>query len=355
MIGANFYPGPSRVVSKLPEYYSDACNEGIVSINHRSDGFAKLMHSLKTQLYSKLEIPTDHEVIFASSATECWEIIAQSLIIGSSHHIYNGSFGEKWYSYTKKIIPKSTSTSFGLNEGINAQEIHAKDAAILCITQNETSNGTHVPMQELRALRAAFPDKLLAVDATSSMAGVVLDFSLADVWYASVQKCFGMPAGLAIMVLSPRAVEIAKAIGDDKYYNSLLFVLDNYRAAQAPYTPNVVSLYLMMRILKDRLSIGEVDRMIQQRHAEWQAVISKLKGLNNLVQHAQYQSPTVIALEGLPETIQTLKSEALAYGIVLGNGYGDWKHNTLRIANFPAIEQREINYCQDFLLKKYGR
>jgi phosphoserine aminotransferase len=54
------------------------------------------------------------------------------------------------------------------------------------------------------------PDALIAVDATSSMAGVELDWQSADIWFASVQKCFGLPAGMAVMVCSPRALQYAE-------------------------------------------------------------------------------------------------------------------------------------------------
>ena len=58
-----------------------------------------------TLLKEKLDIPKDYTIFFTSSATECWEILAQSLIVTRSFHIYNGAFGEKWYDYTLRLKP----------------------------------------------------------------------------------------------------------------------------------------------------------------------------------------------------------------------------------------------------------
>ena len=38
----SFYPGPSRVHDEIPSYVKDAFKKGIMSINHRSDGFMEI-------------------------------------------------------------------------------------------------------------------------------------------------------------------------------------------------------------------------------------------------------------------------------------------------------------------------
>src|SRR5688572_22240560 len=97
----SFYPGPSRVHDEIPQYVKEAYKKGILSINHRSDGFMEISEKTIGLLREKLNIPKDYTVFYTSSATECWEIIAQSLVTKKSHHIFNGSFGQKWFEYTK--------------------------------------------------------------------------------------------------------------------------------------------------------------------------------------------------------------------------------------------------------------
>jgi phosphoserine aminotransferase len=57
----------------------------------------------------------------------------------------------------------------------------------------------------------------------------------------------------------------------------------------------------------------------------------------------------VIPIAADPETINKLREQAKHVGITLGNGYGDLKPTTLRIANFPAILDEEIDQLKNFL------
>lgn len=78
-------------------------------------------------------------------------------------------------------------------------------------------------MEELAQIRS-MTNALIAIDATSWFGGVVFDWMLGDVWFASVQKCLGLPAGMGIMVCSPKALEKARKVNDILRYNSLLFM-----------------------------------------------------------------------------------------------------------------------------------
>ena len=82
----SFYPGPSRVYDDIPKYVKEAHKEGVLSMNHRSDEFMALYKETVSLLQKKLNIPKDYTILFTSSATECWEMIAQSLIEKESIH-----------------------------------------------------------------------------------------------------------------------------------------------------------------------------------------------------------------------------------------------------------------------------
>src|SRR5690606_11796760 len=122
-----------------------------------------------------------------------------------------------------------------------------------------------VPMSVLQAIGEKFPEKMIAVDTTSSMGGIELDFDLADIWYGSVQKCFGLPAGLGFLILSPKAIEKSQHKGERGRYNSLSFMLENAAGYQTHYTPNVFGIYLLNRVLKDLEEIQHVDTRLRSR------------------------------------------------------------------------------------------
>ena len=346
----SFYPGPSRVREEIPQYVRDAYEEGVLSINHRSSEFMALSEDAITLLKSKLDVPHDYTVFYTGSATECWEIIAQSLIAGASFHLYNGAFGKKWYEYTSRICMGAKKYPFDLNESIDIKKLRfAKEGGVICVTQNETSNGTQVSNDIIRALKQRYPGHLVAVDATSSMAGVFLDFTAADIWFASVQKCFGLPAGLAVMVCSPATMQKARQIGEKNHYNSLSFMAEMMQKWQTPFTPNVLNIYLLYRVMKDSDSIHKVDAKIVKRYEQWVEFLSEKQSLHHLVTNESARSFTVIPVKASESMVTAIKSRAKKNGLLLGDGYGDLKDFTFRIANFPAIKKSELKALKEFL------
>lgn len=345
----SFYPGPSRVYDEVPGYVKDAHRKGILSMNHRSIGFVDLSKKTVSLLKAKLSIPKSYTVFFTSSATECWEIIAQSLVTDQSIHIYNGAFGEKWFDYSHRLHPGAKTIPFDLEALPDPGKLIFNTGEVICLTQNETSNGTQVSNKIIAAIQKNNPGHLIAVDATSSMAGVRLNFLAADVWFASVQKCFGLPAGLGIMLISPKGMEVIRRINERGHYNSLTFLTDMMAKWETPYTPNVLGIYLLMRMLQDRRDIGHVHRKIKERSDTWQALLKNAKGLQPLVSNSAVRSRTVIAVKADPGRIEKIKQEAGRQGFRLGEGYGTLKKDTFRIANFPALKKKEIGALMKFL------
>ncbi len=346
----SFYPGPSKVYPQIPQYVLEAQQQGLLSINHRSEEFVAMSARTIQLLKQRLNIPESYQVFFVSSATECWEIISQSLVQHASFHVYNGAFGEKWYDYARKLQPAAHGFSFGQEEKLNPNlwQVPA-EVELLALTHNETSNGTAVDMEILKSIRQLHPQRLIAVDATSSMAGAHLDLSLADVWFASVQKCFGLPAGMALLICSPAAIRQANTLGENRHYNSLTSMIHHMQSWQTTHTPNVLNIYLLMRTLENREGIEQTAQTIQERYTRWMQDLQALPYASLLIKNAAVRSQTVIAVEALPEVILQLKESARKAGIILGNGYGIWKTTTFRIANFPAIETYEIEKLRTFL------
>jgi phosphoserine aminotransferase len=346
----SFYPGPSRLYSKIPEFMQEACEKGVLSINHRSPEFIEISKKTVTLFREKLNVPESYTLFFVSSATECWEIIAQSVIKEKSFHLYNGAFGEKWFENTKRIKDNCIGKRFETDEELTVEKFPVpEETEMIALTQNETSNGTEISNNSIRSFREKYSNKLIAVDATSSMAGVYLDFSQADIWYASVQKCFGLPAGLGVMICSPKAIQRAKEIGENKHYNSLVSMVERMKDFQTTYTPNVLNIYLLMKVLEMIPSIMETDIETRAKAQNWYDFLSTTPRIELLIKNEGLRSGTVIAIKGKEEMISKIKKEAKDAGLLLGNGYGDWRANSFRIANFPAIEASEINKLKDFL------
>lgn len=348
-----FFPGPSRVYPQIATFMQEAFDKGILSISHRSETFNAMSEKTVGLLKNKLNIPDNYTIYYTSSATESWEIIAQSLTKNQSVHFFSGAFGEKWFDYAQKLRPNAIGNTFEINADHNIEEWNiAATAEIISITQNETSNGTQIRPQLIQQLREQHPEKLIAVDVTSSLAGISLPFEAADVWYGSVQKCFGMPAGLGLLICSPRAVARAKEIADRKHYNSLLILDDNIQKWQTSCTPNVLAIYLLMRVLETIPSIEETDKMIKARAKAYYEAVKESKTLMTLVENIAVRSDTIIAIKGSKEQVLEWKASAKNENILLGAGYGKWKETSFRIANFPALQQDEVQAMLVWLAKQ---
>jgi phosphoserine aminotransferase len=296
-------------------------------------------------LHEKWNIPQDYTLYFISSATEAWEIVAQSLIKEKSLHLYNGAFGKKWAHYTNQIIPNAQSFEFGLNEDLKsvAPHLSTKDFDTICLVQSETSNGTGQTI-----CRSDFDlqeDAIIAVDATSTMGGINLPWPEADVWFASVQKCMGIPAGLGVLICSSKALERATQLNKKVHYNDILLMEENRKLFQTHYTPNVLSIYVLNKLAHLLPNLTVIDQQTWEKASILTDYFSNANSFNLsfLIENPNLRLPTVFALQGEPEQIKRLQNLCLKHNIELGKGYGEWKDNTIRIANFPSHTLEDIS------------
>ncbi len=331
----NFYPGPSKLHAHVETQIQEALASGILSMNHRSMEFMELYKLVQERFETCYELPKGYKVCFTSSATECWTILAESFSNRSFLHIYNGSFGKKWMEVSKELNIEHESLVFDIHSELDPGAIDdSVSAEIVCTTLVETSNGTYLSKDVQASVREAFPDALIAVDATSGMAGIAINWEHADIWFASVQKCFGLPSGLGILILSPQAQHTIEHRSKDLHYNSLKRILENSSTFQTTHTPNILGIYLLSERLKgiDATDFFKWNERMQFLYNYFLTHAS----LQPLIIEKSVQSPTVLALKGDDEYIVQLKKSLKTQNIIIGSGYGIWKTNTIRIANFPA-------------------
>lgn len=337
----NFYPGPSRIYPAVKGFAEEAFASGILEKNHRSDDFMLLLQECIDLFKDRLNVPPSYKVFFTSSATECWEICAQSFLKEGLFY-YNGAFGEKWKIYTERITGRVEAHAFDIGEEPRLAVGEGKD---VCIVANETSNGTALSPELIR--RAGAGAGLVVIDAVSSLGGTDHDISLGDIWITSSQKCLGLPSGMGIMILSPRALQRALEVNDHRYYNSALFIESNFNRFQTPYTPNIMAVYLLKRLLEGLENVMAISEKISRRAADIYRFLDSFEGGGALIRNPSARSSTVIAVS-CPEAGR-VSSYLSAQGVIIGKGYGRWQDSTFRIANFPAISDEDFEVLFDLL------
>jgi phosphoserine aminotransferase len=346
-----FNVGPSKVYPEVRQYLQDAYDQQILSISHRSKKFDTFSKKTIELLHEKLNIPSDYVVMYTGSATESWEIISQDIVNHSAIHFYNGEFGKKWYEYAKFIVPQTVGYLYHENKSIDLLDYQIpNDVELLGFTLNETSTGTQVKMPVIQQAKLLFPNALIAIDTTSCIGGVNIDFKMFDIIYGSVQKCFGLPSGLGLLICSPKAIEKAKQKNVKGRYNSLLKLVEHIKAYQTSYTPNVLNIYLLSRVLENLPNTVQISENLKNRANHWYEFINSLKGFETHISNKDVQSDTVITVKAKnSENIGKLKEETQKAKIELGSGYGPLKDSTFRIANFPAITETEIETLKSML------
>jgi phosphoserine aminotransferase len=71
--------------------------------------------------------------------------------------------------------------------------------------------------------------------------------------------------------------------------------------------------------------------------------------MNHLVKNKSVHSLTVLPVTASAELLTRIKNSAKKKGFLLGEGYGDLRATTFRIANFPALKNSEVQSLMRFL------
>jgi phosphoserine aminotransferase len=211
-----------------------------------------------------------------------------------------------------------------------------------------------LPMDFIHGFRERFPNALIAVDAVSSLPYPKFDFTKIDSLFFSIQKGFGLPAGLGVWIVNEACVNkaeqiLAKGISIGSYHT--IPALKSFAEKnQTPETPNVLGIYLLSKVVDDFLRRG-VETL--RRETEYKAAIlyqalQEHKHLNAFVTDKSFQSKTVIVADCQTHT-ERLVSFLNGRGLAPGDGYGPFKKTQLRFANFPAHSKEQFELLVDSL------
>ncbi len=168
-----------------------------------------------------------------------------------------------------------------------------------------------------------------------------------DCVFFSVQKGFGLPAGLGLMVVSPRAVEKSQKLLDSGEvvgtYHSFPTLARYEKKFQTPETPNVLGIFLLDKVIQDMLTVGiqKIREETEQKAAMLYQFFEENDRFQPLVDDKDIRSRTAIVIEvkgGSSNLVVQMKKK----GIMIGSGYGEYKKEHIRIANFPAHSIKDV-------------
>lgn len=343
-----FIPGPSELYPTVEKHYLNGFKDQIASISHRSRQFQEIYQDLVAGLKNLLAIPSDYHVFIVGSGTEAMERIIQNCVEHYSYHFVNGAFSKRFFTTAQEIGKKPEKLEVSQGQGFDFESIDIPDnAELLCFTHNETSTGVMIPAEYIHKVAKQYPDKLIAVDAVSSAPYGGLDYQLLDIVFFSVQKLFGLPAGMGILIVSPRAIEKSKKLLGKEIsigsYHSFQILHEFEKKNQTPETPPVLEMYVLDKVIKDMQKAGliNIKREIDSKAKILYEFLDNSKSMSAFVTDHAFRSSTTVVIN-LSKTNNDTRKKLSGKGFIVLGGYGQNKDTQIRIANYPAHAMSDV-------------
>jgi aspartate aminotransferase-like enzyme len=304
---------------------------------------------------------TENPVVFsASSGTGLLEMAIRSTTSKRAIVFSVGAFGNRWHEIAVGNGVPADLHEFEWGHGVDPavvdRYLSTGDYDVATTTHNETSTGVMNHLGELSEVFAKYPDVVWCVDTVSSLGGVeiAVDSLGIDVCVTSSQKALGLPPGLSLASVSPKAEERARGVPNRGYYFDMLILLKYIaRGFQYPSTPSISHLFALDAQLDRIEAEGIANRYA--RHARMADRVREWAGTHfALFPEVRWASQTVTCVRNTRSVSVAGLNERLGErGQMLSNGYGSLKEKTFRIAHMgdmlPAALEELLSNIEDIL------
>ena len=343
-----FTVGPTQVHPETEAYVHDALESGVCSISHRGKTFAELFARTVASVKKLLNVPEGFHVFFLGSATEGIERVIENCVREKSFHLVNGAFSARFFETAQELKKRPEKVEVAKGQGFDFSSLTVPaEAEMVCVTHNETSTGVALDMQDIYTLKRKYPEKLFALDIVSSAPYVDIDYSLIDCAFFSVQKGFGMPAGLGVIIVNDACIAKAERLQEEGMnigsYHNFPVLLGYEVKHQTPETPNVLGIYLLGRVCDAYIERG-IERIRTETDEKAEKIYSffgKHGAYKPFVKNPAWRSPTTIVIDTPQGSAPVMKTLA-DRGFVVSSGYGKAKDAQIRIANFPTHSLKDV-------------
>jgi len=343
-----FTVGPTENFPEIKTYAQMATKDKIFSVSHRSKEFTIIHLQTVNELKKLLGIPKDFYIFFVSSATESMERILQNLVCKKSFHFINGYFAERFYNIGIQLQKKPYSVNAEFGKDFNFNNIRIpNDSELICLTQNETSTGVALEMKDIYNIRKKYPEKMIALDLATSVPYEKIDFTKIDAAFFSVQKGFGMPPGMGVIILRKKCLEKTRFMLENGYnigtYNNFIACARNSEKYETPVTPNLPAIYILGKICK-LLNDRGIDKIREETVKKADMIYRFFDGhkfVRPFVDDKKIRSKTTLVFNSVVEP-SAIISRLSGKGFIISSGYGDFKKNQIRIGNFPVHKTEDV-------------
>ena len=343
---AVFIPGPTN----MPEKIRQACS--MPTIDHRSPIFGEILNPCLDGVRKIIKSEDAHIFIFPSTGTGGWEVALTNTLSAGDKVLAarNGMFSHRWIDMCQRhnLDVQIVETPWG--DGLPSdqyEEILKADInheiQVVLATHNETATGVKSNIHAVRgALDSANHPAMLFVDGVSSIGSMDFQFDNwgVDIAVTGSQKGFMLPAGLAIIGFSDKAMKRKHTAKLPKTFFDIDDMIKGYSANAFPYTPPV-GLMNGLKVSLEMIFEEGLENVFSRHYRIAQGVRLAVDawGLKLCANSIDVQSDTVSAIctpEGFNAT-DIVTRAADKYGMAFGVGLGEVSGKVFRIGHLGML------------------
>lgn len=346
-------PGPTAVPVEVAEAGAAPM------INHRGPEFAE-MAARTTEGVKKVYQTKNDVLTLSASGTGAMEAAVVNLMAPGEEVLVVsiGEFGDRFINLVQIYGGKLTQLKFEAGTAADVNQIEdalKKNPAIttVFITHNETSTGVTNPILPDLAKVVHAGNRLLVVDAISSLSSVPVktdEWDL-DVVLSGSQKGWMTAPGLAFVSMNERAWAKAAANPQPRFYFDLKRHADSLKAGQTPWTPAVSVWFQLDKSLEMMLAEG-LDQIFARHHRLASKVRNGAKAMGlKLLASEGVESDTVTAIR-VPEGLngdEIIKVAMNDFDTVFAGGQGGLKGKIIRFGHLGHMTDSDIDAGLDAL------
>jgi len=343
-----YVPGPTNI----PDAVLSAMH--VPSQDHRAPDFPKLVKPLLEDLKKIFRTETGQCFIFPATGTAGWEIaLTNTLSPGDKVLTYRfGQFSHLWIDLAKRLGLDVEFHEVPWGQGVPVDHLEARlkedkshqiKAVLAC--HNETATGVTSDLAAIRkAIDAAAHPALFYIDGVSSIASIEfrMDDWGVDVALSGSQKGFMLPAGLALLCFSPKALATREGAQCKRAFLDIYDHTVHNPGGYFPYTPSIPLLHGLRKALD--LLLEEGLDTVYARHARLAEGARRAVaawGLKLCAQEPKWYSNTVSAIV-VPEGFDARDVMHYAYhryNLSLGAGLSEVMGKVFRIGHLGDLNE----------------
>ncbi len=341
-----FIPGPTNI----PDRLRNAMH--IQTRDHRAPDFVETFAPVLEDTKKVFGTTEGTVITFPASGTGGWEAaVCNTLSPGDKVLVARyGMFSHRWIDLCERhgldvqIIEcpwGSGAPADRFEAALSADSGHEIKAVL--VTHNETATGVKSDIAAVRAaMDAASHPAMLFVDCVSSLASMPFEMDAwgVDIAVSGSQKGFMLATGMAILGVSPKALDAMKTASLPRTFFDFRDMMGANASGGFPYTPPLQLIYGMRESLKMLFEEG-LDNVYARHHRLAEGVRRAVGawGLELVAKSPDLYSDTVSAIY-VPEGFDSnaLTDQAFnQYGVSFGIGLGEMNGKAFRIGHLGSL------------------